>query len=89
MDDTAKGLQALHVMGYESSVEHLIEAFEADEHFLTYIGELNPSISANCNVLILLLTREDRAQHVSQIAKVTRFLMKQVFSGRVKEKWVR
>ena len=89
MDDTAKGLQALHVMGYESSVDHLIKAFESDEHFLTYVGELNPSISANCNVLILLLTREDRTQHISQIVKVTQFLIKQVYSGQIKEKWVR
>jgi hypothetical protein len=90
VDDTAKGLEALHYLdqGDSVSVDGLIQTYEATEHFITYPGERNPSFSANCNVLILLLVRDDRAQHVPQIAKVTQFLTRSVFEGQVKEKWV-
>ena len=55
---------------------------------MTYPGERNASFSANCNVLILLLVRNDRDQYVSQIAKVTCFLTRSVLEGHVREKWV-
>ncbi|KAK3942833.1 Copalyl diphosphate synthase [Diplogelasinospora grovesii] len=86
-DDTANGLEALHYLGQSSSVEPLIQAYEASEHFITYPGERNSSFSANCNVLILLLVRADRAQYLPQIAKAVKFLTSQVFRGHVKEKW--
>ncbi|KUI74130.1 Copalyl diphosphate synthase [Cytospora mali] len=86
-DDTSKGLEALHYLGQLGSVESLIQRYEADENFITYPGERNPSFSANCNILIVLLTREDRTQHIAQITKAARFLTSQVFRGRVKEKW--
>ncbi|KUI56675.1 Copalyl diphosphate synthase [Cytospora mali] len=87
VDDTSKGLETLHYIGQTGSVKSLIQTYEADGHFITYPGERNPSFSANCNVLILLLTREDRAQHITQIMKAAQFLTSQVFGGHVKEKW--
>lgn len=87
-DDTAKGLESLHYLGQSSGVENLIKTFELEEHFLTYLGERNPSFSANCNIAILLLLREDRAQHFPEIAKAIQFLTSQAFRGYVHEKWV-
>lgn len=90
VDDTAKGIEALNYLDQDDSVsvEGLIQTYEAAEHFMTYPGERNASFSANCNVLILLLVRNDRDQYISQIAKVTRFLTRSVLEGHVKEKWV-
>ncbi|KAL2020340.1 hypothetical protein VTK56DRAFT_8568 [Thermocarpiscus australiensis] len=87
-DDTAKGLEALHHLGHSSGIGALIRTYEVSEHFTTYPGERNPSFSANCNILILLLIREDRDQHLPQIVKALRFLTSQVFRGQVNEKWV-
>ncbi|KAK6614369.1 hypothetical protein H4I96_00690 [Botrytis cinerea] len=89
VDDTSKGLEALHYLGYNSSAEAVIRIFEGEEHFLTYPGERNPSFSANCNVLIFLLGRDDRTQYVPQITKAVRFLASQAFNKNVKEKWHR
>ncbi|KAK9786221.1 putative ent-kaurene synthase protein [Seiridium cardinale] len=89
VDDTAKGLEALHHLGSDNSVEAAILTFEGKDHFLTYPGERNPSFSANCNILTLLLTREDRDQFLPQISKAVQFLTSQAFNGHVKEKWHR
>ncbi|RYP09462.1 hypothetical protein DL764_001287 [Monosporascus ibericus] len=81
------GFEALHYLGRSGSVESLIHTYEASEHFITYPQERNHSFSANCNVLILLLVREDRAQQLPQIVKAARFVTNQVFKSHVKEKW--
>jgi hypothetical protein len=89
-DDTAKAIEALHYLGRSEdvSIDNLIQTYETTEHFATYRGERNSSFSANCNVLILLLVREDRSQHIPQITKALRFLIGSVFTGHVREKWV-
>ncbi|KAF7905074.1 uncharacterized protein EAF01_005595 [Botrytis porri] len=89
VDDTSKGLETLCYLGHSSSAEGVIQAFEGKEHFLTYRGERNPSFSANCNVLIFFLDRDDRAQYVPQISKTVQFLASQAFNENVKEKWHR
>ncbi|KAI2628670.1 hypothetical protein GGR54DRAFT_357025 [Hypoxylon sp. NC1633] len=86
-DDTAKGLESLHHLGQESSIDGLLRTFSELEHFITYPGERNPSFSANCNVVILLLVRDDRSQHFPGITKALEFLIGQAFGGHVKEKW--
>jgi hypothetical protein len=88
VDDTAKTLEALHHLGFECSVTSLVHTFESSEHFVTYPGERNPSLSANCNVLIALLLCEDGVEHLPQIAKVTRYLTNVAFKGKIREKWV-
>ncbi|ETS76585.1 hypothetical protein PFICI_11972 [Pestalotiopsis fici W106-1] len=91
VDDTAKGIETLELLGHggSTSIEPLIHAFEGEQHFLTYKGERTPSVSANCNVLSLLLLREDRAQYVPQIAKAASFAINLAYNGHVKEKWHR
>lgn len=88
VDDTAKSLEALHYLGQDYRIESLINTYESSEHFFTYPGERNPSLSANCNVLIALLLREDREQHLPQISKAVQFLTIKVFHGQTTEKWV-
>ncbi|CAJ2513955.1 Uu.00g020740.m01.CDS01 [Anthostomella pinea] len=86
-DDTAKGIEAIRLLGRTTVVDALTMMFEADDHFKTYPGERNPSLSANCNVLIALLVQDDPALHMSQIAKAASYVTSQVFSGPVNEKW--
>ena len=88
VDDTAKALEALHHLGFEYSIKSLVQTYESSEHFVTYPGERNPSLSANCNVLIALLLCEDTDQHIPQIAKAAKFLTDGVFKCQVREKWV-
>ncbi|KAK4224889.1 hypothetical protein QBC38DRAFT_396604 [Podospora fimiseda] len=96
-DDTAKALEALHHLSQREgevesgvgSVDALIRTYEGPTHFRTHPGERNPSLSANCNILILLLSREDRDEHLPQIIKASRFLIDKVLGGwdDVNEKW--
>ncbi|KAI0896217.1 hypothetical protein F4806DRAFT_496335 [Annulohypoxylon nitens] len=86
-DDTAKGIMALRILGKSPSVESLIRVFEAKEHFKTYESERNPSFSANCNVLLCLLTANDPTLYISQIAKIASFLTAQAYQESVIDKW--
>ncbi|KAI1370232.1 hypothetical protein F4677DRAFT_465656 [Hypoxylon crocopeplum] len=87
VDDTAKGIMTLRILGKSPSIEGLISTFEAGDHFRTYNGERNPSFSANCNVLICLLMLDGPSTHISQIVKVARFLTAQVYKDGVSDKW--
>lgn len=89
MDDTAKGIVTLRILGKNPSIEGLIKMFEAEDHFKTYHGERNLSFSANCNVLICLLTLDDPNPYISQIVKVARFLTTHAYKDGVVDKWVR
>ncbi|KAK0714464.1 hypothetical protein B0T21DRAFT_426825 [Apiosordaria backusii] len=86
-DDTAKALKALYHLGSKLSVNALIRTYETSTHFKTYPGERNPNFSANCNILILLLTREDRDRHIQQIVKATQFLTDRAFREHINKKW--
>lgn len=79
---------ALRHLGTNVGVESLIKAFEAKDHFRTYEGERNPSISANCNVLTCLLMMDDPTVYAHQIIKTAKFLCEQVHTDSVREKWV-
>ncbi|KAK3951397.1 hypothetical protein QBC32DRAFT_215092 [Pseudoneurospora amorphoporcata] len=87
-DDTARAIMALrHLGNTKVGVEPLIRAFEAKDHFRTYEGERNPSISANCNVLTCLLMMDDPTIYSRQIVKTAKFLCQQVHTNSVREKW--
>ncbi|KAK3386276.1 hypothetical protein B0T20DRAFT_465316 [Sordaria brevicollis] len=86
-DDTARAIMALRHLGANVGVDSLIRAFEAKDHFRTYEGERNPSISANCNVLTCLLMMDDPTVYVRQIVKTAKFLCEQVHADSVREKW--
>ncbi|KAI0150011.1 Ent-kaurene synthase [Hypoxylon sp. NC0597] len=87
VDDTAKTALALHYFNKSVNIHPLIQTFETADHFSTYSGERNPSFSANCNVLICLLSQNNLSPYMTQIMKTTKFLCSRVFSGNVHEKW--
>ncbi|KAF2967053.1 hypothetical protein GQX73_g6510 [Xylaria multiplex] len=86
-DDTAKSLIALTALGLEIDRAPLIRNFEGSTHFKTYQFERTPSISANCNVLLALLTSPDVDQYVPQIEKAVKFLCNCWNANRLQDKW--
>ncbi|CAF9942337.1 hypothetical protein IMSHALPRED_003626 [Imshaugia aleurites] len=88
-DDTSKAILALTLLGQTTSIEKLIDAFEGENHFRTYLTERNASFSTNCNVLSALLHMGSVASYLPQIEKVTRFLCSSwwISSNRIKDKW--
>ncbi|KAI9847155.1 MAG: hypothetical protein M1837_003017 [Sclerophora amabilis] len=73
-DDTSKALLSLSKLGQPVSPVHLLNEFESDSHFRTYRGERNSSFTANCNVLLALLSQPNPSLFSSQIEKATSFL---------------
>jgi hypothetical protein len=89
-DDTSKALSSLSAMGEPISPIGLLDHFEGDDHFRTYTGERNPSFSANCNVLVSLLSLPNPSLFGKQIEKATSFLCKAWWEsdGWIQDKWV-
>jgi len=67
----------------------MIEAFETPAHFKTYDCEMNESFSANCNVLVAILSCEDPSKYIPQILKAVTYLSESWFHGKWSDKWVR
>ncbi|KAF7162580.1 hypothetical protein CNMCM5623_007826 [Aspergillus felis] len=88
-DDTAKALAALALQGIHYSPQALVDHFERENHFTTYLYETHTSISTNANVLtaLVLLSIDDRYQ--PQIEKCIRYLCEAWFhcDRMVKDKW--
>jgi len=91
VDDTAKTISTLNMLGRPVSPRSLIEVFEAETHFRTYAGERDPSPTANCNALLALLQQPDVSLYATQIEKVARFLVDFWWKsdGKIMDKWVR
>ncbi|WPH04793.1 Hypothetical protein R9X50_00768900 [Acrodontium crateriforme] len=89
VDDTAKTLTTLSVLGHPASPQGMLERFEQETHFKTYDGERNPSFSANCNVLVALLSQQDPSIYQNQITKIVRFLVDIWWNadGWIEDKW--
>lgn len=66
----------------------MIEHFESPTCFLTYKGERNPSFSAICNVLSMLLHLPTVGLYQKQTSKATIFLCDSWDQGTVYDKWV-
>lgn len=90
VDDTAKTISSLNMLGRPVSPNSLIEVFEAETHFRTYAGERDPSPTANCNALLALLHQPDVSLFSSQIHKVAKFLVDFWWrtDGKIMDKWV-
>ncbi|OJD36443.1 ent-kaurene synthase [Diplodia corticola] len=73
-DDTAKGLLTLKMLDVNISPNQMVHHFEAKGHFRTYSSERDPSLSANCNVLVALLHMDDVSRYSAQILKCVRFI---------------
>ena len=87
-DDTAKTITVLSFLGRDVSVEPMLGYFDQPDHFRTYPGERNPSVSVNSNILTCLLTRPDPKPYASQIAKAAGFLCHEFIAGNLSDKWV-
>lgn len=90
VDDTAKGILSLNMLGSCIGAEDMISSFEADDHFRTYPRERDPSFSANCNALLALLHQQNASRYSAEILKAVRFLCSYWWSSDngVKDKWV-
>ena len=89
-DDTAKTLLALSLLGQPAPHQGLLDEFEGETHFITYKGERNPSFTANCNVLVALLSQPNVSTLTPQITKVASFLSREWWesNGAIDDKWV-
>ncbi|KAI1128184.1 Copalyl diphosphate synthase [Nemania abortiva] len=89
VDDTAKTISSLNMLGRPVSPNSLIEVFEAETHFRTYAGERDPSPTANCNALLALLHQPDVSLFATQIHKVAKFLVDFWWrtDGKIMDKW--
>jgi len=88
VDDTAKSLVTLNLLGLPQSPRRMINEFETADHFCTYKREQNPSLSANCNALDAILHSPNPSEYSEQIYKLTRFLCKTWCAGNPQDKWV-
>ncbi|KAF2728061.1 hypothetical protein EJ04DRAFT_556991 [Polyplosphaeria fusca] len=86
-DDTARTLMTLKRLGVPIDCAPMVKKFENGDHFRTYELERNPSVSANCNVLLALLESETADEHVPEIVKILTFLLTVWSSGEVPDKW--
>ncbi|KAL7917301.1 Ent-kaurene synthase [Trichoderma austrokoningii] len=86
-DDTAVSLLALTALGVQIDRTPLVWNFESGGHFKTYQLERTPSVSANCNVLLALLTSPDVDQYVPQIEKAVKFLCSHWNENNLQDKW--
>ena len=84
-------ITALNLLGVPVSAAKLVEEFETTDHFKTYDMERNPSFSANCNVLIALLSSTEGPCHYAvQTEKVIKFICNTWWTtnGEIDDKWV-
>ena len=90
-DDTSKALTSLSAMGEHISPSGLFDHFEGDKHFQTYTAERDPSFSANCKVLVALLSQPNPDLFGKHVEKAAAFLCKAWWEsdGWVQDKWVR
>ncbi|GAP92352.1 putative terpene synthase family protein [Rosellinia necatrix] len=89
VDDTAKTILSLNMLGRPVSPKSLIDTFEAETHFRTYAGERDPSPTANCNALLALLHQKDVANYGTQIHKIAKYLVDFWWKadGKIVDKW--
>ncbi|OGM51152.1 terpene synthase family protein [Aspergillus bombycis] len=88
-DDTAKALAALVLQGARYSPQALIDRFERESHFVTYLYEAHTSISTNANVLTALMLLSTDGRYQPQIEKCIRYLCEAWFhcDRMVTDKW--
>ncbi|MCJ1438192.1 hypothetical protein MMC27_007579 [Xylographa pallens] len=87
-DDSAKTILTLNLLGRPTTSASIIQHFESEQgHIRTYLGERDASFSANCNVLMALLSCPDVSMHEYKIARIAIYICTVWFEGLVKDKW--
>lgn len=88
-DDTSRLILTLNLHGRQTSPERLVQEFRAEGYFKTYKMERNPSLSANCNVFLALLSSPEPWSYLSDIETTLRYLCKACWesNGCLEDKW--
>ncbi|GKU11288.1 unnamed protein product [Fusarium langsethiae] len=89
VDDTAKGLLALTMLGRHVSPDVMIKVFEGQDHFTTFGSERDPSLTSNLHVLLCLLSQPALTKYHPQILKTTLFVCRWWWDSdsSLKDKW--
>ncbi|OJJ05787.1 hypothetical protein ASPVEDRAFT_137870 [Aspergillus versicolor CBS 583.65] len=89
VDDTAKTITSLNLLGEPVTPQKMVEMFDHEGHFLTYPGERDPSLTANCNAMMALLRQPDVSVYARQVVKIAKFVCDYWWKadGRIKDKW--
>ena len=88
-DDTAKTIITMSLLGNHLDPDQMIGHFITKrEHFSTYPGERNVSVSANCNVLQALPHSRNVELYRKEILIATTFLCDSWWTGATRDKWV-
>lgn len=88
-DDTARCLLTAELLGEEVDFSPMISKFRAEPCFKTYEMERNPSFSANCNVLLALVSSKNAQKHGQEIEAISKYLLALWRAGNVSDKWNR
>ena len=88
-DDTAKTILTLNLLGRPVRAKRMTQNFKSKNgHLHTYLGERDPSFSANCNALRALLAAPDASEYMREMTSLLEFLCDSWWSGSSKDKWV-
>lgn len=89
-DDTSKTLTALQLLGRPGQFSPLVKHYEREKHFACFGFERNPSLSANCNVLLGFVQCSNPAIYFLQIEKCVRFICDEFWNSDtpLTDKWV-
>ena len=88
-DDTARCLLTAELLGEQVDFSPMISKFRAEPCFKTYEMERNPSFSANCNVLLALVSSRNVQGHGQEIEAISKYLLTLWRAGNVSDKWNR
>ncbi|KAL8949003.1 MAG: hypothetical protein Q9222_004859 [Ikaeria aurantiellina] len=87
-DDTARTLLTLSLLGHPKPPDQMLSHFKQNGGpYMTYVGERDPSFSANCNVLLAVLHTAEPGKYNKEIERVVVYLCDVWADGPVKDKW--
>ncbi|PYI10684.1 hypothetical protein BO78DRAFT_414321 [Aspergillus sclerotiicarbonarius CBS 121057] len=86
-DDTARVLMTVEFLGTETDSGAMVQGFRSATCFKTYDFERNPSFSANCNVLLALVSSSTAQHHVLEIRATVDYLLGLWRTDNVSDKW--
>ncbi|KAJ5921344.1 terpenoid cyclases/Protein prenyltransferase [Penicillium verhagenii] len=86
-DDTARVLMTINFLGSQVDFTPMVTKFRSHPCFKTYEMERNPSLSANCNVLLALVSSDNPGAYVEEITAVLNYLLGAWKKGNLSDKW--
>lgn len=86
-DDTACNLLTLYHLGTYADLGPMIEKFRSGSCFRTCQFEGNPSLSANCSVVLALIFCDRSEQYSALLQQVMQYLITIATSGEFLDKW--